>query len=128
MRVMVNNQYHYDQDQLVNLLHGMWGHDNASHSVHHNDKLRLFGLIMSIDENRPLFERLACGASERYQLDDSSLSLASIFRKLSFQFGNEDIHVNLPPNASDVQGIENVDANDKMRMVIERDGKLHYML
>lgn len=127
MRILVNNKYHYDQDRLVNQLHGMWGNDNVSVSVHPNDKLRLFGLIMSIEENRPLFERLACGATERYQLDDASLSLAAIFRKLSFQFGNEDIVITLPPNAPDVQGIENIDPNDKLRMLIERDGKLYFI-
>ena len=57
MRSLVNNKFQYDQDRLVNQLHGMWGNDNYSHSVHVNDKLRLFGLIMSIEENRPLFER-----------------------------------------------------------------------
>ena len=68
-----------------------------------------------------------CGVTERYQLDDASLSLAAIFRKLSFQFGNEDIVITLPPNAPDVQGVENIDPNDKLRMLIERDGKLYFI-
>ena len=126
MRVMSNNEWHYDQIRLINQLHGMWGNDNSSHSVHHNDKLRLFGLIMTLEENRPMFERLACGCTERYHLDDASLSLASIIRKLSFQFGNEDIKVKLPENSDDVEGIENVDANDLLLMKMERDGELIY--
>ena len=41
MRIMVNNEYYYEQDRLVNQLHRMWGNENASHSVQHNDKLQL---------------------------------------------------------------------------------------
>ena len=126
MRVMSNNEYHYDQARLINQLHGMWGNDNSSHCVHPNDRLRLFSLIMTLEENRPMFERLACGCTERYHLDDASLSLTSIFRKLSFQFSNEDIKVVLPENTVDVQGIENINANDSLRMKIERDGEFPY--
>ena len=36
---------------------------------------------------------------------------------------NKEIVIELPDNASDIQGIEGLDPNDKIRMRIDRDGK-----
>ena len=54
-------------------------------------------------------------------MDDPTLSLVNIFRALSFDFANEDIAIELPDNATDIQGIDNLDPNDKSRMLIDRD-------
>ena len=39
----------------------MWEYPQQNKVVHFNDRLRLFGLIMTIPRNRPLYERLAGG-------------------------------------------------------------------
>ena len=62
LRVFDGNKYTLEQTRLINFLHGIWGTDSASLGMHDNDKVRLFGLIMSIEENRPQFQRLAEGA------------------------------------------------------------------
>ena len=124
LRTLDSNQYKLDQTRLLNFLNGVWGSDQGSLTPHKNDKVRLFGLIMTIEENRPKFQRLAEGHKDWYGMDNVTLSLAEIFRALAFNFSNEDIHIDLPENADDIQGINNLDPNDITRIRIERDGKI----
>ena len=78
---------------------------------------------MTIEKNRMKFQRLAEGHKNWSSMDDPILLLANIFRLLCFDFANKDINVELPDNASDIQGIDNLDPNDKTRMGIDRDGE-----
>ena len=69
------------------------------------------------------FQRLSEGHKDLTGMDDPAMSLANIFRSLSFDFANEEIVIELPDNAVDIQGIEGLDPNDAVRMKIERDGR-----
>ena len=111
------------QDRLARNLFSVWGSSSSGQAMHYNDKLRLFGLIMTIPENRPIFQRLAEGASTRATLDDPSLSLSAIYQKLAFDFNNEDIIVQLPDNSEDIEGIQDLDPNDMNRILIRRESK-----
>lgn len=60
-RMLVDDKYALPQDRLERNLFTIWGSTSASASegTHYNDKLRLFGLIMTREDNRSEFERLA---------------------------------------------------------------------
>ena len=51
----------------------------------------------------------------------------AIFAALAVDFNNDDIMVELPVNASDVDGFQSLDANDITRIRIHRDRKLSMM-
>ena len=123
LRVLESTQYERGQNRLINFLHNVWGSSQGSITPHDNDKIRLFGLIMAVEKNRPKLQRLAEGHKDWSSMDDPTLSSANIFRSLSFDFANEEIVIELPDNAGDIQGIDDLDPNDKVRMGIERDGE-----
>ena len=54
-------------------------------------------------------------------MDDPGLSISGIFTRLCFDFNNEEIVVELPNNAHDVDGVENLNPNDLARIKIDRD-------
>ena len=122
-RRMDNHKFILDQTRFVQTLHGIWGTATATLGVHDNDKVQLFGILMSFEKNRPLFQRLAEGATERCQLNSSELSISGIFTRILFDFHNEDIVVVLPKNAGDVDGVDDLDPNDMTRIRIDRDCK-----
>ena len=55
-------------------------------------------------------------------LDDVMYKPKEMFQNLSFDFSNEVIHVDMPPGSEDIDGIEELDANDASRIQILRDG------
>ena len=122
LRILEGNNYELEQTRLINFLHNIWGNDQGGISPNDNDKVRLFGLIMTLEKNRLKFQRLAEGHKDWHGMDDPTMSLANIFRCICFDFANEDIVIDLPDNACDIQGIEGLDPNDRNRMKIERDG------
>ena len=58
---IVYSYYVLDQYCLLSMLHNVWVSVNTAHTIHHYDCLRLFGLTMTISENRLMYERLAEG-------------------------------------------------------------------
>ena len=83
---------------------------------------------MSIPSNRPLFERLAARVADKNVLDDTRMQPKNIFQKLTFDFYNDSIQVQLPPNSIDVEGWEILDPNDSSRIRIHRDCMLFLYL
>ena len=122
-RSIHNGVYVLDEVRLVDTLHGLWGNGTASQGVHDNDKVRLFGILMSLQKNRLLLQRLAECATERSTIGDPELSINGIFTQLCFDFNNDDIIIELPSNACDVEGVENLDPNNMNRITIQRDCK-----
>ena len=78
---------------------------------------------MTLEKNRLKFQRLAEEHRDWAGMDDPLMSLANIFRSMCFDFANEDIVIDWPDNACDIQGIESLNPNDQNWMKIERDGK-----
>ena len=116
-----NNRYELDQFTLLDMLQNVWGYAQPSQIIHFNDRLRLFGLIMTIPKNRPLFERLALGVTHKNVLDDVAMQPKKIFQDLTFDFCNELLRVELPKNSVDVDGADTIDPNDITRIKIHRD-------
>ena len=81
-RKTVNGYYVLDQYRLLTMFHNIWGSVDTAHIVHHNDCLRVFGLIMTISENRFMYERLVEGCTARHHIDDPSDTPKHISRKL----------------------------------------------
>ena len=85
---------------------------------------------MTQPEFRPLLQRLCDGVTNRAALDSPELSLKHMFGELSLRFNNEDIVVNMPEEAYDLEYIHLIDANDSDRISIPRDRKSskHYKI
>ena len=76
---------------------------------------------MTVPRNRLFYKRLATGVRNKNALDDGALSPKMIFQKLTFDFNNKLLIINLPPNADDVEGRESLDPNNATRTRIHRD-------
>ena len=74
-----NQKHALDQLHFLNTLEGMWGEGAESTAIHHNDRARIFGIAMSLQEHCLIFERLALGVTHRSDLDDVSMSMEQIF-------------------------------------------------
>ena len=57
-RMLQDVKYVLSQDRIVRNLFTIWGSASASEGMYYNDKLRLFGLIMTRENNRSKFENL----------------------------------------------------------------------
>ena len=92
----------------------------ASHIVD-NDKLRVFGLLLTKEKNKYILERLAEGIKNRNQLDDSMYSLKEMFQTLVLDYNNEEVVVDLPTDAEELDDYMSLDANDISRIKVLRD-------
>lgn len=54
-----NNKYVLEQDRLLGVLSNMWGQCTPAQTMHHNDRVRVYSIVMAIENNRSLFKRLA---------------------------------------------------------------------
>ena len=116
-----NKWYELDQTRLLDMLKNVWGYAQPSQILHYNDRLRLFRLIMFIPKNRPLFERLALGVSNKNVFNNGVMQPKQIFQDLTFDFCNKLICVELSPNSVDVDGSDTLDPNYSSRIRIHRD-------
>ena len=125
-----NGVYQLDQGVILGMLANQWGGENCGSdpAMHHNDRIRVYGLVMSLDIHRDIFQRLAKGVGNRTHLDDPAFSLPKIYQTIAFAFNNDKIVVNLPNEACDVGGIQNVDPNDMARIRITRDCEFIYFV
>ena len=52
-----------DQTQILDILSNMWGSSKSVNSIHYNDRIRVYGIIMAIPANRHIYQRLAEGCT-----------------------------------------------------------------
>ena len=116
-----NNRYELDQFTLLDMLQNVWEYAQPSQIIHFNDRLHLFGLIMTISKIRPIFERLALGVTHNNVLDDVAMQPKKLFQDLTFDFCNELARVELPKNSVEVDGADTINPNDITRIRIHRD-------
>ena len=116
-----NGKYILSQFTILQVLSGQWGKGAPSTELHHNDRVRLFGILMTIPENREYFQRLAEGVTSRRHIDDPEFSLKQIYQTLAFSFNNESIQIVLPSESYDLDKIYDIDPNDASRILIRRD-------
>ena len=83
------------------MLKKYWGVGAIDTAPHHNDRVRLFGIIMSILEYRDMYQKLAEGVTHRHMLDDTALHFPDFFANLAVVFNNEEVIVTLPGDAYD---------------------------
>jgi len=116
-----NGFYTLSQDFILNGISNMWGTGSPSTELHHTDRVCLFGILMTIPENREYFQRLAEGSTTRRHLDDPEFLLKQIYQKLVYSFNNELVQIALPHESLDLEKIENINPNDYSRIRIRRD-------
>ena len=118
-----DGSYHLCQERFVNSMQNVWGTSAVDLTPHPNDRVRLFGIIMTQPRMRPHFQRLCDGITNLAQLDSPALSLPQIFADIRLAFNNDDIVIKLPDAANDLENIHLLDANDSSRISIDRDRK-----
>ena len=120
-----NGVYFLDQGRVISVLVNVWGGDGGGNdtSLHHNDRILIYGLVIYIDVHRAMLQRLMEGCISRRHLDDPAFSLKHFFQIIVFVFNNNKISVDLPQELYGVVVIENVDPNDFSRIRITRDFK-----
>ena len=96
--------YELEQKVLLGQLQNVWGYAQPSNLLHHNDRLRLFGILMILPHNLAMYKHLSEGIKNRAVFDDPQMLLKSIFTKLAIDFNNDDYAIVLPSNATDVEG------------------------
>ena len=118
-----------DQAFFVSILENGWGANAVDTIPHYNDRVRLFGIIMTLPQFREIYQVLSQGITSCAALDDTAaLHLPELFQQLAFAFNNEVIKVILPSNAYDLPLIQEIDPNDIGRIRIIRDGMGNYFL
>ena len=123
MKMDAAGTYILDQKIFLSMLQNVWGDNAVDTAPHHNDRVRLFGIIMTHPEFRDIYQKLAEGVTNRHALDDPALHYAKMFQILAFAFNNESIVLALPQDAYDLPLIEEINPNDPERIRIIRDGK-----
>ena len=52
----------------------VWGKAAVDTITHHNDRTRVFGIMMTIPDNREMYQKLGEGVTNRSGIDDPALS------------------------------------------------------
>ena len=115
--------FELEQTVLLGQLQNVWGYAQPPTQLHHNDRIRLFGILMTLPHNLAMYTRLAEGINNRAVFDDPKMHPKQMFTKMAQDFNNDDLVITLPTNASDVEGYDTLDPNDHSRMRIHRDRK-----
>ena len=118
-----DGRYYLSQDRFLNNMQNVWGATAVDVTPHANDRVRLFGIIMTEPRMRPYLERLCDGITSLEQLDSPSLSIPQIFADIRLAFNNEEVVVTFPDLANDLENIDLLDPNDPSRISIDRDRK-----
>ena len=118
-----SNSYTLDQTRFIYSLKNQWGGADIA-AMTDNDKLRVFGLLLSREENKYIAQRLCHGIKDRQQFEDPKFRLQEMMQKIALDFNDEDIRVELPPDAEDLDNYILLDPNDEYRINILRDYEL----
>ena len=115
-----------EQKNIILFLKQIWGTNSISLGPHPNNRIRLYGILMTKLSFRPALQRLCDGVINRDVLDNPEVSLKQIFVELALAFNNEEVVVDYLPNeAQDLEHIDLLDANDENRIAIQRGCKLY---
>jgi len=116
------NKFTLDQTRFINLLMCQWGGEKSTAEIVDNDKLRVFGLIMSIERDTYILQQLSEGVIERVHIDSPEYAPKVMFQNLALDFSNELLYVKLPSGPEDMDDYDELNANDSTQMQIMRDG------
>ena len=98
----------------------IWSADVGAATTKDNDKIQLICVLFCKENNDKLY-RLSQGVSNRVDLNDPLLSLKAIFQIFALDFNNSELKMELPPEASDINGSHDLDPNDASQLRIKRD-------
>ena len=113
--------YELKQTLLLQIINKLWGPRQASQTTVDNDKLRLFGVLF-LEQNTEKLYRLHTGPSKREHFDDPAQSCKGIYNLLCLDFNNNDLKVEMPEKALDVnEYYDDLNPNDESRIRITRD-------
>ena len=118
--------YLLDQSSFLSRSIASWGEkkQNDSLGVTVNDRIRVFG-IMHLECFRDDVNQLAAGShSGREKLDNPDNRNSATYNRISKAFNSDDeeFYIHPPPGSENLVGIGELDANDPIRMGIERNG------
>ena len=105
------------------MLINTWGASKPVNTIHFNDRVQLYGLIMAIPANCHIYQQLAEGCTKRRHLDDLVFHVKQIFQDLCLQFNDERVVVELPPDYYEMGDDSGINPNDTTRIRILRDCK-----
>jgi len=121
-----NGCYDLPQQNVHFYLSCNYGMDNETSGPTVSDKARVFGIIMleNFEDERSLILKQSTRASRvtgssRIDRDDPSLNLRNVWMRIKDAFHDSEIIISNPTNwidASDVDGFENLKANDPDRI------------
>ena len=112
--------YKLDQTRFLYSLRNQWGGADVA-AMTDGDKLRVFGLLLAREENKYIAQRLCDRIKDRQHFEDPRFRLQEMMQKLALDFNNEDIRVELPPDAEDLDDFVLLNPNDPCRIKIMRD-------
>ena len=121
LRKLINNEYVLDQAKIILILSKVWVSVLPPAIINHKDRVRVFGIVMTIEENRFMHQRLSDGCNSRKSISYSNLSPRQIFSNIAFGYNNEKIKIYLLDDIFDVDGHDKIVPNDKSRIAITRD-------
>ena len=116
--------YLYEQKHLFAKLYNIWcpiGIERKETTV--NDKLRVFGIMLSNDYRDEMSNLSKGKGSTRDELDNPELRVSKIFEAFSKAFNDKKFHIEHPVNYEKLAGAQKMNPNEKARIEIERDGK-----
>lgn len=120
-KIRPESKYELDQIQFLYLLKNQWGGERPAAVMEDNDRIRLFGLLLSRESNHHIAERLAGGIKDKARLDDPSCSPHACYQLLAMEFNDERIKVDLHHHAIDIEGYEHLDPKDRNGIKMYRD-------
>ena len=65
-----------------------------------------------------MYERLARGVESKDDIDNPKYYSQQIYQSIAFHYNNQNIVVKMPDDTNDVNGAEEINANDRMRISI----------
>ena len=116
-----DGKYTLLQSQLIDMCKSFLGKTAVDTVPHHNDCTHVFGIVMTLPDNREIYQWIGEGVTNRSGVNDHVLSPKQIYNLIQLSFNNPDLIVTLPREATDLENIEAIDPNDKSRIAIARD-------
>jgi len=88
---------------------------------HNNDRIRVYGLVMTRIYNREMYQKLADGITHCSQLEDPKLGFNKLFQNIVLEFTNKKIVLTLPEKYLGIDGIQDINPNYRRWMRANRD-------
>ena len=92
-----------------------------------NNALPVFGLILARESNKYILHCLSEGVTDLSHLEEFTYIPKDIFQHLALDFKNQDVAVELPEHAEDIDDYCMLDPNELARINIIRDCEYHYI-